>query len=481
VGVSEQPLFGKTAQALAVMLLALAVPYTTPRLRPLRVAHLPWEAPRPAEEEAPEPPPPPPPPVVGEQALPASENTPTVNNALPSEASLALPAVDRSLEGTLHRVPIEDPGGHALDAFFARLARTDRREPGAVTRILHYGDSTIASDYISGTVRRRLQARFGDAGHGFILIANPWEWYFHNDVLHFSEGDWTASRLTGPIAPDAMYGLGGVSFSSYGGGSATFGAAAQGDFGRKISRYDVYYLEQPGGGEVEIAVRGAPTERFSTRGKAKVSRVHSVHTADAESRMTLRAVGGGQVRLFGVALERDEPGVVYDALGAHAAQAVYWQRQSPEHWKDQLALRDASLIVFQYGTNESDLLKFEPVEYEHALAGLIDELARSAPNASILVVAPLDRAEVRDGRLATRRVILDLVAIQRRVALAHGAAFWNTFEAMGGENSMARWYRARPQLGGADLTHPTPRGAEILGDMLSDAVVLAYERHAAAH
>jgi hypothetical protein len=52
---------------------------------------------------------------------------------------------------------------------------------------------------------------------------------------------------------------------------------------------------------------------------------------------------------------------------------------------------------------------------------------------------------------------------------------------MGGENSMARWYRARPQLGGADLTHPTPRGAEVLGDMLSDAVVLAYERHAAAH
>ncbi|HEX4447836.1 MAG TPA: GDSL-type esterase/lipase family protein, partial [Polyangiaceae bacterium] len=386
--------------------------------------------------------------------------------------------VDRALEGTLHHVPIEDPGGHALDAFFARLARTDRHEPGAVTRILHYGDSTIASDYISGTVRRRLQARFGDAGHGFIFVANPWEWYFHNDVLHFSEGEWKASRLAGgPLAPDGMYGLGGVSFTSYGGGAATFGAATHGDFGRKISRYDIYYLEQPGGGDIEIGLHGT-TERFSTRGPAKASRVRSVHTDDGESRITLRAVGGGQARLFGVALERDQPGVVYDALGSHAAQAVYWQRQNADHWKDQLALRDPALIVFQYGTNESDLSKFDPVDYERALSGLVDELVRSAPNASILIVAPLDRAEYKDGRFATRKVILDLVAIQQRVALAHGVAFWNTFEAMGGENSMARWMKARPQLGGPDLTHPTPRGAEILGDMLSDALVLAYQQHA---
>jgi lysophospholipase L1-like esterase len=156
--------------------------------------------------------------------------------------------------------------------------------------------------------------------------------------------------------------------------------------------------------------------------------------------------------------------------------AVYWQRQDRAHWKDQLALRDAALIVFQYGTNESDLWKLDRESYEQALAGLIDELREAAGGASILVVAPLDRAEDRDGRLQTRPVILDLVAIQERVALAHGAAFWSAFDAMGGEGSMARWVKARPQLGGGDLTHPTPLGAEILGDMLSDALVDAYLR-----
>jgi lysophospholipase L1-like esterase len=386
-----------------------------------------------------------------------------------------LPDIDPAVKPTLRTVPIEDPSGHALDAFFARVAKTDRKEPGAVTRILHYGDSTIASDYVSGTMRRRLQARFGDAGHGFILIANPWEWYFHNDVFHTSGGEWKASRLAGPITLDGMYGLGGVSFTSYGGGVATFGTATRGDFGRRVSRFDVYYLEHPNGGDVELSVQGGKTERLSTRGEQKVSRVHAVPTSDGEGRLTVRAVGGGPVRLFGVALERDQPGVVYDALGSHAAMAVYWQRQDRAHWKDQLALRDPALIVFQYGTNESDLWRLDRDEYEHALADLVDELREAVGGASILVVAPLDRAEQKDGKLVTKRVILDLVAIQRRVALAHGAAFWCTFDAMGGEGSMARWMKAQPQLAGADMTHPTPLGAEVIGDMLSDALVHAYE------
>jgi len=39
-----------------------------------------------------------------------------------------------------------------------------------------------------------------------------------------------------------------------------------------------------------------------------------------------------------------------------------------------MPLRDAALVVFQYGTNESDLWKLDRDDYEKALAGLIDEL-----------------------------------------------------------------------------------------------------------
>ena len=51
-------------------------------------------------------------------------------------------------------------------AALARILRPGRRTPA---RITHYGDSPITNDGITGTVRRLLQQRFGDAGHGFIF------------------------------------------------------------------------------------------------------------------------------------------------------------------------------------------------------------------------------------------------------------------------------------------------------------------------
>jgi lysophospholipase L1-like esterase len=100
----------------------------------------------------------------------------------------------------------------------------------------------------------------------------------------------------------------------------------------------------------------------------------------------------------------------------------------------------------------------------------------------VLVMAPLDRAERGPGGdLVTKPVILKLREVQRRVALAKGVAFWDTFAAMGGEGSMARWYKAEPQLAGGDLTHPTPAGGEVLGNLLMNALTSGYQAWAARH
>jgi hypothetical protein len=373
---SENPLLGKTTAALLVMAAVLAAPYASPRLRALRVARAPWEQAPSADESQPggsfvprqslS---------VGEQALGAAKNEGTVTNALPATSADTKqeldPAVLAKLAGSL---AVEDPTGHALDAFYEALAKTIRHQ--ATTRILHYGDSVIASDLISGTMRRLMQTRFGDAGHGFILVANPWQWYFHNDVTHYNSEGWEANKLAGPIALDGMYGLGGVSFTSYGGGLAFFGTATKGDYGRKVSRFDLFYLEQPRGGDLEIKVKDGATETLSTRaqGDAKTSKIHSVHVPDGEASIKIRAAGGGPVRLFGVSLERDVPGVTYDALGAHAAMAVYWKQEDAQNWKDQMALRQPSLVILQYGTNESELWKIEWDDYEASLGAVFDKV-----------------------------------------------------------------------------------------------------------
>src|SRR5204862_4135186 len=82
---------------------------------------------------------------------------------------------------TVSEARLVDPAGD-LGRFYDALERTERREPGAITRIVHYGDSPTTADMITGDVRLMLQRRFGDAGHGFSLVAKPWAWYEHRDV-----------------------------------------------------------------------------------------------------------------------------------------------------------------------------------------------------------------------------------------------------------------------------------------------------------
>jgi lysophospholipase L1-like esterase len=489
--VERHPLANKTSAALATMLAILAVPYTTPALRALRVAHPPWEAEAEAEPEASEandaPPPSPSAFGVGDQKLQATENAATITNALPTTAGATKDALDpEALARTNGTIAIEDPevdgGGHALDPFYASLARALKGEAGAVARILHYGDSVIAGDLISGTMRRRMQERFGDAGHGFILIANPWEWYFQNDIAHTAGDGWSANKLTGPWPDDHMFGLGGVSFHTHDAASAFFSTRGDGDYGRKVSRFDLFYLAQPHGGDVTLSVSGQAARKLSTRADAKESRVESIPVPDGHASLTVRSDGNGDVRLFGVALERDRPGVVYDALGAHSARASFWTAQDATHWADQMRLRKPALVVLQFGTNESENTLIKAETYAPVFGTLIEEVQRAAPGVPILVASPLDRAiKGENGELKTTPVIERIIAGQRAAAKEHHVAFWSTFDAMGGRGTMAKWRHTRPQLGNNDLSHPTPAGAEILGNLFSGAVFAGYEAWASRH
>jgi lysophospholipase L1-like esterase len=465
------PLFGKTSAAIGVMLALLAVPYASPKLSKFRVARAPWD---PKEEIAAEsevsrtvaaPAP-----TQGEAKLEASKNEGTVTNSLPENPALDAPS-GADLAKAKGSLGIEDPTGHAMDAFYTRLFRTKKKETGAVTRIEHYGDSVITSDYISGTMRRKMQAEFGDAGHGFILAAKPWDWYFHNDVVMGASEGWSSSKVTGPFNRDASYGIGGVSFVAQPGATAWYGTAHGETYGKKVSRFDVYYMETPNGGDIELKADGK-SETFSTKADSHDSKIHSFPVTDGENKMTLRVVSGTP-RLFGVALERDVPGVVYDALGANGGRGSYLANVNPDHWKQQFDLRDPALIILQYGTNESEAGMADREAYEKTQRALLDKVKAAAPNASVLVLAPLDRAQKVDGELRTMSVIKKLVDAQRKVAGEAGVAFWNTFEAMGGEGSMATW--VKKGLAGSDLTHPSPKGGEVLGDLLYQALTSGYE------
>lgn len=391
---------------------------------------------------------------------------------LPTARLLPTETADETIQPLENPCRREEAGRcveRALDPFYAALRRTALGEPGAVTRITHYGDSVIVEDLWTGTVRRKLQERFGDAGAGFLFVARPWDWYGHQDVVTKFTDAWHIKRVTVGQSHDRLYGYGGVTFVAAGPGArATFATSSGGTTGGAVSRFEVYFLAQPGGGTIEVVADGAVLEAFSTAADVVGSGFRRFDLPDGPHELLLRSLGGGPVRLFGVTMERDGPGVVYDGIGILGASARALLEPDEAHWKEQFEHRRPDLVILTFGTNESDH-NLSLSAYRDQLARVVARVRAVAPFAGCLLASPPDRGDPNTRK--TRPLIPKIVAIQREVALASGCAFWDTFTAMGGPDTMWRWYRANPRQSFGDLTHLAPAGGEILGGLLYGALV----------
>ncbi len=356
------------------------------------------------------------------------------------------------------------PAG-SLATFHRALARADAHEPGATVTILHYGDSPIAADQITADARRLLQDRFGDAGAGFVLMAPPWPWYRHRGIEIEAAG-WRVEAATSNPAPDHLHGLGGASFTG------TVGAFSRWRFDRIEKRVDVSYLTDPNGGAFAVWSNGSLVGEAATTGP----RGHSTFPIPPSSREVELRVTRGRVRLFGVTFENDGPGIRYESLGLNGAHTVTPVRYfDAGDWAARIRHEAPDLLVLNYGTNELDVPGYADGTYERDLRRLVRMVQEAAPGVSILIMSPMDRGR-RNGRgeVETYQDLPKIVDIQRRVARESGCAFFNTYQAMGGAGTMARWYEARPRLVSADFMHPLPAGAKRVGTLLGQALVQSY-------
>jgi lysophospholipase L1-like esterase len=178
--------------------------------------------------------------------------------------------------------------------------------------------------------------------------------------------------------------------------------------------------------------------------------------------------------------------VVWDELSLIGAFTQRLDYQDVEHLAWQLQRRKVDLMVFMLGGNDvqretMDLVRtMEPYEQEYTR--VIRKFRQGRPEASCLIMSLQDHGE-RVGRygVRSRRIVPKLVESQRKVALAEGCAFFDTFQAMGGKDSIGRWYHARPQLAGADFAHPTVLGQELLATLLYKALMRGYSDFRQSH
>jgi len=369
---------------------------------------------------------------------------------------------------------IEDPTGRGMRAFYEALERTARARDGAITRVGQYGDSSIATDLITSTVRENLQARFGDAGHGFVLAAKGYIPYKHRGVRQSSNPEaWDIREVVRRQDRNGRYGYGGVQSRAEPGAWARVGTAKRGEIGNRVSRFDIFYEEKPRGGNFSVRLDRNKRETVSTKADDFGDGVYSIEVPDGPHQIELRYARGGPVSFYGVVVERDGPGVVYDSLGLVGARANRLLNYDADHIRRQLELRGTNLIVLGFGGNEASDERTEEAFYEDYLM-VLRRMRQGREALSCLVFAPLDQARRSRGRIRTLPTIPLIVAAQRRAAFDSGCAFYDTWQAMGGNDAMRRWYRAHPRLAMGDFRHATPAGYEIIGNMFYKALLAGF-------
>lgn len=414
-------------------------------------------------------------------ASPTGASVPAVaKNAAPRDACPPIdPAkveafpVDRS-QIDVDVPPIVDDA-HAMAPFFERVAALARGTAKRHLRIGVYGDSNLTEDRLSGQMRRALQARFGDGGHGFVALARPWGWYVHQDVHH--HGTWPLFKqiavTTDPIA-DRQYGLGNFAAESRTAGAWVTVKTADDDakVGRTASRFELFYLKQKRGGSFDVLLDGKPVTTVSTAADGFAAGYEIVSAPDEAHALKCLVKGDGPVRFFGATLEREPTAVQVDSLGCGSLNFQRMTMVDAALLREHVAHRAYDLVVVWLGMNAMWL---EP--NRQWIKDVTATLREAIPSLPVLLVTPPD--SVKEGESKSDPRIVAVGKQLREVAKETGVAFWDMREAMGGASSFTTFMRKR--LASPDRHHLLASGAELLGDRLVAATWWSLRGHLETH
>ncbi|MDB4941508.1 MAG: putative periplasmic protein [Labilithrix sp.] len=361
----------------------------------------------------------------------------------------------------------------ALRRFFESVARLEAGQASDDVRIVQFGDSHTAADIETAVIRRALQGRFGDGGRGYVALGRPWKGYIQEGVRCGMSSEWSPERgklAKGKFSGDGLYGLAGIGVETH-----AHGARAWTDINARTASTEVAYLEQPNGGSFDVFVDGVRVVRVSTKGPSTTSAFRTFDVSEsAAHQLEVRSTGDGDVRVFGVSLDRAQPGIVLDALGINGARITTCLQWNETHWAEQLRHRSPALVILAYGTNESTDESMPSETYERQLVDLLGRVARAVPSASCLLMGPPDRA-VKDGdSWTTSTKLKEIILSQRRVAAAAGCAFYNQLEAMGGEGTVAGWAQEDPPRAQKDRVHLSREGYAQLGSSFASDMMRSY-------
>ncbi|WP_455591555.1 SGNH/GDSL hydrolase family protein [Bacteroides sp.] len=352
-------------------------------------------------------------------------------------------------------------------------ALDEMKTKGRQVRIAVFGDSFIEADILTADLREMLQKKFGGCGVGFVTITSMTSGY--RPTVRHSFGGWSSHSIMDSVYFDRKkQGISGHYFVARNGAYVQLrGQNKYASLLDTCQRATLFFYNK---GEVSLSAvvnRGEPLSRqYSSNGRLQKmqveGRIGSVRWNIDRADSTL---------FYGLAMDGKQ-GVIVDNFSLRGSSGLSLRSIPAKMLEEFNEQRPYDLIILQYGLNIATQRGRNYDNYQKGMLTAIEHLKKCFPQSGFLLLSVGDRDyKTETGELHTMPGVKNLVRYQQNIAAESSIAFWNMFQAMGGERSMAKLVHDKPSKANYDYTHINFRGGKYLAGLLYESLIYGKEQY----
>ncbi len=332
-------------------------------------------------------------------------------------------------------------------------------------RIAFLGDSFIEADIMTEGVRSQLQEVFGGRGVGFIPITSLASKYRKTieqgscgwksfSMVKYKEADYKR------LIPTGFY------YTPSEGSTFFIKTKKVGGEDTKYSSARFIFVNEKNT-EIQVSINGA---------------IHTSYKPDSDERLQTIDLKGDISSLdfsfsntddfygYGLLLN-DTNGIYVDNYSVRGSSGIVLSTSNENLSRQYASIVPTDVIVLQYGLNVAGANVLNYNYYKKKMIEIINKLRTIFPMASFIVMGVGDRSMKINNTIETMPGIIALIESQREIAKTAGCIFWDTFNAMGGKNSMLSFISHNPPLASKDYTHINHLGGQQLSKVFVNSLL----------
>ena len=356
-------------------------------------------------------------------------------------------------------------------------------------RAVHYGDSQIEGDRITAYVRDKFQTLFGGNGPGFIPLkpvynqitveidhSDNWSRYAIFDpttkkLEHGRYGAYASLSRFSPIIPDSM-----ITDSS----EVYTGWVTVGKSNKTYANARAFNVVKVHNGNctqptaIKVTNGGEPIVNDSLRTDGAYH-TYDIRLGETPTELKIEFSGVSSPDFYGLTLDGNY-GFNMDNVAMRGSGGTIFRKINFTEFDLMLDGLNTEFIIMEYGGNLMPYLETEEQAERNAnwFKSQIIHVKNARPTAQVLVIGPSDMSVKIDGEYQTYPLMEFFISKLKNASFEAGAAYWDMYRAMGGENSMITWVEEYEWAGG-DYTHFSNAGVKNISRLLVQALLLEYQ------